>query len=271
VPMLEAPGADLYYEVRGEGPPLLLISSTACDGEFWKPYQVPEFSRDHRVITYDQRGTGKTKTRSDDYSTTRMAADAALLIEHLGLGPANVLGHSMGGRVAQLVALNHPHLVERLILASTGASFAVKDGIPPAICLKIIKKGYETYIRDHSIEIGFSKGFVALRPDRVKQCVDLVVQSLPPIEIYFAHVIARQQHDTSDRLQDISVPTLVIVGDDEVHGTPHMTHVDSSKVLANGIPRAQFAILAGQGHYYFFSDPEATHRTIREFIARTTP
>jgi pimeloyl-ACP methyl ester carboxylesterase len=129
VPILQLGGADLHYETHGKGPPLLLISGTACDGEFWKPYQVPEFSRDHTVITFDQRGTGKT-IHGNDYSTRCLAADAARLIEEVGLGPAIVWGYSMGGRVAQLVALDHPASVKRLILASTGASFKAKGTIP---------------------------------------------------------------------------------------------------------------------------------------------
>jgi pimeloyl-ACP methyl ester carboxylesterase len=267
MPILQLDEADLFYETHGDGPPLLLISGTACDGEFWKPYQVPEFSRDHTVITFDQRGTGKTTTRGNDYSTRRLAADAAQLIEHIGLGPAIVLGHSMGGRVAQFLPLDHPSSVKRLILASTGASFRARGGIPPSICLGIIKLGYERYIREHSIEIGFSKDFIKAHPDRVAQCVDLILGCLPPIEVYFAQVMSRMEHDTSARLKDIQVPTLVTVGGDEGHGTPDTTHLASSEFLAKSIPNAKFVVLPGHGHFYMFSDPETTNRLVREFIA----
>ena len=70
--VLAVDGADIYYEVHGNGPPMLLLSGTACDGVFWTPHQVPEFSRDHAVIILDQRGMGKTVTRSADYATTRL-------------------------------------------------------------------------------------------------------------------------------------------------------------------------------------------------------
>lgn len=266
VAILQLEGADLYYETHGKGPPLLLISGTACDGEFWKPYQVPEFSRDHTVITFDQRGTGKTTTSAKDYSTRRLAADAAQLIEHVGLGPAIVLGHSMGGRVAQLLPLDHPASVKRLILASTGASFKAKGGIPPAICLGIIKLGYERYMREHSIEIGFSKDFINAHPERVDQCIDLLLAALPPVEVYFAQVMSRQEHDTSARLNDIQVPTLVIVGGDEGHSKSDTTHIASSQALAKSIPDAEFAVIPGHGHFYMFSDPETTNRLVREFI-----
>jgi 3-oxoadipate enol-lactonase len=267
VPSLSVDGDDIFYEIHGSGTPLLLIAGTACDGEFWKPYQVPDFSRDHTVITFDQRGTGKTTTRGKDYSTRRLAADAAQLVAHVGLGPAIVLGHSMGGRAAQLLALDHPESTRSLILASSGASFKAKGGLPPAMCLEIIKLGYERYIREHSIEIGFSKDFIKTHPERVEQCIDLLLACLPPIEIYFALVMSRQEHDTSARLKDIRVPTLVTVGGDEGHGNPDTTHIASAEVLASSIPDARYVVIPAQGHFYFFSDPETTNRIVRDFIS----
>jgi aminoacrylate hydrolase len=267
VPVLQVDGADIFYETHGKGPPLLLMAGTACDGEFWKPYQVPEFARDHTVITFDQRGTGKTTTRTPDYSTGRLAVDAAALVERVGLGPAIVWGHSMGGRVAQLVALDHPAAVKSLILASTGASFKRKGGIPPAIALGIIKQGYERYIREHSIEIGFSKDFIKSNPERVEQCIKVLLACLPPVETYFAQVMSRQEHDTSARLKDIKVPTLVTVGGDEGHGNADTTHIASAEFLAKSIPNADFVVIPEQGHFYMYSDPETTNRTAREFMA----
>ena len=105
---LSLPDVDLHYDVHGDGPPFLFMSQTATSGGYWKPFQVPEFSRDHRVIIYDQRGTGRSPTRSADFSTKRLAEDAAALLEHLGVRRAIVCGHSNGGRVAQALTLDHP-------------------------------------------------------------------------------------------------------------------------------------------------------------------
>jgi len=102
MPFLHLDDADIYYESHGEGVPFLFLSGTATHGEVWKRHQVPEFSRDHRVIIFDQRATGKTKARSERLSTKLLADDAAALLAHLGASDAVVLGHSMGGRVAQL-------------------------------------------------------------------------------------------------------------------------------------------------------------------------
>lgn len=267
MPVLEVDGADIYYEVHGKGPPMLLIAGTACDGAFWSPHQVPDFARDHTVIIFDQRGIGRTVTRRNDYMTGDLAADAAGIVARVGLGPAIVVGHSMGGRVAQLVALDHPSVIKSLVLASSGAGYKGKGGIPPKICLGIIKLGYERYIREHNINIGFSKAYAKANPERVEQLVQNLLHALPPIETYLDHVNARQWHDTRDRLKDIRVPCLVTVGDDEVHGNSDTTHVASAEVLAKSIPGAKFELLKDAGHFYFFSHPEVINPMIRKFIA----
>jgi pimeloyl-ACP methyl ester carboxylesterase len=266
MPSLAVPGADIHYSVSGNGPPLLLIAGTACDGTYWSRFQVPDFSRDFTVITFDQRGTGKTQTHIKDYSTHRLAADCAALIDSVGLGPAYVVGHSMGGRVAQLVALDHGQHVKALILASTGSSFKVKGGISAKTCLGILEMGYVPYVRKHSTAIGFSQDFVARNSAFVADIMDEMMATLPPVEIYFAHILSRQDHETTARLPFINCPTLVMVGGDETHGTSDTTHVESSRVLARGIPNCRFEIIEGQGHFYSHSAPDETNKLIRDWI-----
>jgi pimeloyl-ACP methyl ester carboxylesterase len=269
VPFLDLGDAELHYETYGEGTPFLFGAGTAIHGEVWKRHQVPEFSRDHQVIIYDQRWTGRTKTRSQDVSTKRLADDAAALLDRLGAKNAIVLGHSMGGRVAQVLALDHPGKVGKLILASTGASFPGR-GIPLGMCLQLVEKGYERYVCEHSLEVGFSEAFVAAHRDIVAEFLAVRLADPPPLEAFLRFVIARQETDTSGRLEEIRVPTLVIVGDDE--GRPDasgVSHMTSSEVLARGIPGAKFVMLPGQGHYYPFVDPHATHAAIRDFLAAT--
>ena len=267
MPILSVEGAELYYEVHGSGPPMILIPGTAMEGSFWSHHQVPEFSRDHTVIIFDPRGTGKTVTRSPDYATNRWAADVAALVDHVGLGPAVVFGHSMGGRVAQLVALDHGHLVRALILASTGSSFKSKGGISPKTCLGMLEKGYAAYQREHTEWIGFSHDFRVNNRASVDHFLDWFTATMPPVEVFFGHVIARQDHETTSRLGFISSPALVTVGGDESHGTSDTTHIASAELLARLIPKARFAVLEGQGHFYTHSAPAELHQLVRSFLA----
>ncbi len=143
MPTVRVDEVEIYYEVHGQGQAILFFSETACDGEIWKLFQVPEFSKDHRVIIHDYRGTGKSSKPSIDYTTRMFCDDAMAILDHLQVDQAIVLGHSMGGRVAQLLALEYPERLKKLILASTGASFPGATGLPLVMCKEMIEWGYE--------------------------------------------------------------------------------------------------------------------------------
>ena len=138
MPILKLKDADIYYEAHSSGPPFLFLSETACDGEVWKIYQVPEFSRDHTVITFDYRGMGQSSKPPTKYTMEMFADDAAAILDHLKLDQAIVCGHSMGGRVAQVLALKHPSKVKKLILASSGAGYPDQGGIPLKLCMEMV-------------------------------------------------------------------------------------------------------------------------------------
>ena len=124
------------------------------------------------VLALGDRGTGKsTKVTSKDFSTNRLAADAIAILDDLGIEKANVCGHSNGGRVAQVIALDYPARVERLLLASAGGSGSKKSDsgpLPLGMILEIIEKGYPGYARIHSIETGFTATYAKDHADRVE-------------------------------------------------------------------------------------------------------
>jgi pimeloyl-ACP methyl ester carboxylesterase len=266
MPILKLEGVDLHYKTFGGGPAFLFIAATAWSGAPWELHQVPEFSRDHRVIIYDQRGTGGSATRSKDFSTRRLADDAVALLDHLGVDRAIVCGHSNGGRVAQLLAIEFPARIEKLILASAGATHRSK-GIPLNMCLELVQQGYEGHIRNSAIRTGCTKAFHAAHPDRVEAFLAIRTANLPSLETYLGHVIGRAESDTSSRVKEIRAPTLVLVGDDEDHGSASGdTHLYFARMLARDIPNARFVMLPGEGHHYPFYSPEKTNAAIREFL-----
>lgn len=260
-------GVDIYYESHGEGPAFLFLSETACDGEVWKIYQVPEFCRDHRVVIVDYRGTGKSGKPSTKYSTNTFADDAAAVFDHLGLNRAVVCGHSMGGRVAQLLALDHPEKVSKLILASSGAAHPGETGIPLRIAKEMVEQGYERYVRDHTIVVGWTESYARTRMELIEKYLKVRMANLCPVEFYFRHVLARQEHDTSGRLKDINIPTLILVGDDDHFVVSDMSHRAGADILAKGIPNAKLVVLPGERHSYFYTEPAQVHGTMRSFLA----
>ena len=266
MPTVRVNDGEIFYEAHGRGRPFVFFSETACDGDIWKRYQVPEFSKDHLVIIHDYRGTGKSSKPSIDYTTRMFCDDAAAVLEELKVREAVVLGHSMGGRVAQLLALEYPERVGQLILASTGAAFPGATGLPLTMIEEMIEWGYPKYVREHTVQVGFTEQFVTTHADRVDEFFRTRLANLCPVEFYLRHVLARQSHDTRHRLKEIKVPTLVMVGEHEGDPNLAMTHRASSELLAKAIPGAQFVVLPGQKHNYFASAPEATHRVIRDFL-----
>ena len=246
MPLLRVNDTELYYEVHGQGDPLLFLSETHCDGEVWKIHQVSEFSRDHRVIIMDYRGTGQSGKPSIPFTTQLFADDAMALLDHLEAPEAIVCGHSMGGRVAQIMALDHPSRVKALILASTGASYPDTKGIPLKIATEMVEWGYEKYVRDHSILVGFTDEFAASYPDRIENYLRVRMANMGPVEFYFRHLVARQGHDTSGRLGEIRAPTLILVGEDDRNVTSDLSHRTSSEILERGIPGAELVGPAGR-------------------------
>jgi pimeloyl-ACP methyl ester carboxylesterase len=259
-------GVDIYYEVSGEGTPFLFLSETACDGAVWNLYQVPEFARDHRVVILDYRGTGLSDKPSNKYSTDMFAADAATVLDHLGLEGAVVCGHSMGGRVAQLLALDHPRKVSKLILASSGAAHPGDRGIPLRIAKEMVEMGYERYVRQHTIVVGWTEIYARNHMNLIEKYLQGRMANLCPVEFYFRHVLARQEHDTSGRLKDIKVPTLIFVGDDDHFVVSDMSHRSGADILAKGIPNSKLTVLHAQRHSYFYTEPEKVHGMMREFL-----
>jgi pimeloyl-ACP methyl ester carboxylesterase len=245
---------------------MVFLSETACDGEVWKINQVEEFSKDHRVITFDYRGTGQSSKPSVDYTTKMFCDDLVGLMDHLGAEQAIVVGHSMGGRVAQLLALDHAKKVHKLVLASTGAHYPLTKGLPLKIIKEMIEWGYEKYERNHTILVGWTEEYVKQHPEKIEAYLKVRMHNLCPVEFYLRHLIARQSHDTSQRLRDIKQPALILVGDGDQNMTSEINHRMSSEVLVKEIPNAKLVLLPNERHSYFFSNPDLAHKTIREFI-----
>jgi pimeloyl-ACP methyl ester carboxylesterase len=253
----------LARRVRGSGPPLLLIAGTGYNGDTWPQELLEPLARRFTVVTFDHRGTGETPGTPGPYSTRLFAADALGLLDELGLGPAVALGHSMGGRVAQWMALDAPDRVARLVLAATGPGQFRDDapptrGIPLSTGLGIAEKGYEGYMRAHIERTFFTPEFAQANPAVVKWLADAFWDRRPGLEDYFKHVIARQEHQTAHLLERILPPALVLVGERDTHQGGTGSHWEQSKYLAANLPDATFRSIAGCAHGYFWQDPEAT-------------
>lgn len=260
------------YEVQGDGPPLLLVCGTGYPGATWPPAFTTALARQHAVITFDHRGTGATPATSDAYTTRLFATDALELLDELNLGTAHVLGHSMGGRVAQWMALDRPDRLRSLILAASGPGQFRDDrpvtrGVPIHAAVGLIEHGYEGYMREHIRDTFFTPDFAREHPDVVASLHDAFWQHRPDVENYLKHVVARQTHQTADRLGDIRTPTLVLIGDRDTAAMGTGVHTEQSDFLLAHIHGARKTVIAGAAHGFFWSHPRETADAILEWTS----
>ncbi len=267
MPILRRNNLDIHYQTHGAGTPILFFCETACAGDIWDHFQVPEFARDHLVITHDYRGTGKSSRPTEQYSCDDFVDDAIAILDELKAGPAIVLGHSLGGRLALLMALKYPSRVKSIIAASVGAGNAAAQGIPIKMCKEMVQWGYENYVREHTLEVGWPPEYIQAHPDRVERFLKVRMNNLPTLDDYLRHVIARQACDITDRLHKITQPTLVIVGDLDHSSATGNSQRRQSEAMAKAILTAQYAVIPNEAHNYFMTEPAEAHRIIRQFLA----
>lgn len=121
-------GVNMYYEVHGEGVPVILIPGTGFSADVWRPHPTEDLQDEHQVITFDLRAVGRSTAPNAVMTVEQMAADVAELIRHLELGPAHIIGHSIGGRIGLALSLNYPGLVRSLVMAASGSGSAIRPG-----------------------------------------------------------------------------------------------------------------------------------------------
>ena len=267
---IESSGHPIAYELRGKGVPIVLVAGTGYHGATWPAEFTQPLLERHAVLTFDHRGTGKTPPSPNRYSTRLFAEDAIALMDALDLPAAHVLGHSMGGRVAQWMALDHPKRIRTLILAASGPGQFSNDrpvtrGIPVHAAKEMIELGYERYMREHIRDTFFTPEFAAEQPERVAWLHDAFWAQRPDLENYLRHVLARQEHQTAERLREILMPTLVMFGDRDTKIMGTGSHVEQSEYLLAHLPNATKRVVDGAAHGMFWERPERTAEILLEW------
>ena len=269
---IESSGHPIAYQLRGDGVPIVLVAGTGYPGATWSAEFMRPLLERHAVLTFDHRGTGATPASPGRYSTRLFAQDAIGLMDALGLPAAHVLGHSMGGRVAQWMALDHPERIRTLILAASGPGQFRDDrpvtrGIPVHAAKEMIELGYERYMREHIRDTFFTPEFARTHPERVAWLHDTFWAHRPDLENYLRHVVARQEHQTAERLGDLRMPTLVLIGDRDTQIMGTGSHVEQSEYLLAHLPSATKRVVEGAAHGMFWEKPERTAEILLEWTA----
>jgi 3-oxoadipate enol-lactonase len=267
MPYTDAPGFRMYYEEHGSGFPLLLINGLGSDHFEWL-HQIPAFEACFRVVLFDNRGTGRTEVPPGPYTTAGMADDAASLLRELGVSRAHVLGVSLGGMIAQEIALRHPDRVEGLVLGCTGPggelsirpsleamkAFAHAEGEDP-----------ETGLR-RRIPFLYTDACIRERPGEIEGFVRRCLEHPTPPEGYLAQLSAVMTHDAAERLGRIGARTLVITGDSD-----RLVDRENSLRITDRIPGAELVVLPGAPHRLFAENAGDFNREVAGFLETTGP
>jgi len=262
MPLAKLNGVNINYQVQGQGEPLVMIMGFTATRSGWMR-QIPFFKKYYRVITFDNRGVGKSDKPPGPYSTRMMADDTLRLMDLLGSEKAHIMGASMGGMIAQELAINYPQRVMKLILACTYASQDETSGdtLEQAKFLQLTPE------RKVNAMIGLAFN---------KPLYGFVFSLLARLQTRFMGASGRvgiagqseacRTHNTLERLSSITAPTLIIVGTGD-----RIIKPVSSEVIAGKIPNAKLVKVEGGSHCFSLEMKNAFNREVLGFLKSDAP
>jgi pimeloyl-ACP methyl ester carboxylesterase len=265
MPLAKAGQIELSYDRAGDGPPLLLIMGMSGTKHHWGDVVLEQLRGDFDTIVYDHRDAGDSTRTGQPFTIADLAMDAVGLLEALELDSAHVMGISMGGMVAQELALAHPERIRSLTLGCTycggeGSALA-GEGVMRRLAEAMSSGDRERAIRT-SWEVNVSPSFAA-NEDAYARFLKRGMRYGLPVSVIMEQMRAISGHDTSVRLPELKMPTLV------VHGTlDELLPVQNGHMIAGLIAESRLEILEGIGHMFFLERPEQTAELVREHAAQ---
>ncbi|MEM1677221.1 MAG: alpha/beta hydrolase [Nitrososphaerota archaeon] len=260
---------EIYYEVYGEGRPLVLIHGAWASHEWWR-MQIPELSKYYKVVAMDVRGHGKSARLEKPTTVEKLAEDLDMLLDHLKVDEVVMIGWSMGGMISTQYYFMHPEKVKALILL---ASRLFKR---PRMLLEAYLRVWRemlTVFMDFADYEGFEstkyEDFVrrelekSFHPNTPREVIEWAVRDLTENRRrdYLNLVKTLSRYDASKKLGEIKVPTLIIAGDR--NDTVPLDYLKRAKEM---IPNSKLIILEGYGHYFLLEAPERVNKEILEFL-----
>ncbi len=261
MPKIALAGTELNYERAGEGEPLLLIQGMTANLLAWGQPFSSLLEESFDVIAFDNRGMGLSGRATEQFSIAELAADTAALLEGLEIESAHVLGISMGGMIAQELALAHPDRVRSLTIGCSycgGPGSQMMDPADFQTLAEAMSSGDQDRVLRAMYELNLSPSFRA-DESRYAEFTEMAAARPAPRQVIAFQLQAIAAHDTSARLPRLSVPTLVVHGTvDRILGYPN------GPLIASLIPGAKLETFEDVGHLFWWEQPERSAELIRE-------
>jgi len=261
MPKVAVAGGEIYYEIAGEGEPLIFVSGLGGVGRYWQP-QVPVFAARYKVITYDQRGTGASDCLQRTFSVDQMAAELAELMDALKIARAHIVGLSTGGAIGQTLAIEQPQRIARMVMCSTWTHcdpwfrrlFEARRQMYEQC-------GSELHVRFHPLWL-YPYDYVNAHDAEIEEEQKQALARSSPVEVSVGRINALLAFDRRAGLARIKTPTLVIASDND-----YITPCYYSEAIAKAIPNAKLAMLRGGGHSISKTRPEEFNRIVLDFLS----
>jgi 3-oxoadipate enol-lactonase len=266
MPKVKANGIEIYYETNGSGKPLVLISGLGYP--LWQWHRMaPYLAERFQVITFDNRGVGQSDKPAGPYSAQMLAADTAGLLDALGIEKAAIMGHSMGGFIAQATALDFPEKVSELILCSTNFGGPHHVPVTPEAFAVLSDTTSDPLIRfTNGLKVSTAPGWADAHPDIVKEWVNWrVANPVEPLpyqaQLAIGLALTSEEAAFENKLSNISVPTLILFGAHDKVVPP-----ENADLLRKQIRGSRTAIIPDAGHFFPIEVPEAASRIVIDFL-----
>jgi 3-oxoadipate enol-lactonase len=259
----DSQGVKIAYEIRGDGEPLVLVHGLAYDRYGWGRF--PDLLAERfRVVLIDNRGVGESDAPEGPYAVAQMAADVVAVLDDAGIERTNLFGVSLGGFIAQEVALTYPGRLAKLVLAST-APGGPKSHPMPAAGLEAFGK-YPTMDREAGLRLMVenSLGEHGVRdvPGLADEIFAYRLEHAPSLAAWQAQAYAGATFDAYDRVGSIEAPTLVVQG-----GADNVVDPRNAELLGELIPNARVEIVPDRGHLLVWEDSERVAELVTEFLS----
>jgi 3-oxoadipate enol-lactonase len=251
-------GARIAYDDSGSGPVIVFSHCLGGSRAVWAPV-IARLEKSYRCIAYDLRGQGDSETTPGPYSMAQLASDALELLDALDIENCVFAGVSMGGMVAQHLALLAPQRLSGLILADTAPGFDAAGRVAWTERIEQLQRDGIAPLVDTMMGRWFTETFRRAQPQAVAGIAAILADT--ELAGYLASCAAVRDHDLLSRLKDITQPTLVVCGENDPS-----TPLPLSRALAAGIPGARLEVLAGLNHLPNFEAPEAFCGVVEKFL-----
>ena len=264
MPKISVNDIEIYYEIHGEGFPIVMIQGLSANTDWWTKEILESLGEDFKLIIFDNRGAGNTENTDLDFSIKMLADDTLTLMDVLNINRFHVFGVSMGGIIAQELVNNYPERVEKLILGCTHCGGS-KQILPSQEVLYILNRDHKKITPEKLIEgtipLLFTEDFIKNDPEFIECYRQKLLKSPMSPESFHRQINAIANFNNYLKLENITCPTLIIHGKKDV-----LVPYENAEILNKRIANSKLILLDEAAHSFFQPKPEKIIKEIKDFL-----